>query len=351
MEAEFIPGLELSRLFYTEVVRPLLDERFPHLKHAAAVIGSGSEVLGFDTSRSTDHDWGPRAMLFLPEEDFAKLSTALKETLAEGLPMEFLNYPIIPKNKTKPNVGVEVLTLGGFVQDYLGFDLHQPIEPADWVTFPEQKLLGLTSGAVFWDEIGLEELRRRFGYYPRDVWLYLLAAGWKRIGQEEALMGRAGQMEDEVGSALIAARLVHDVMRLWFLMNKRYAPYSKWFGTGFSKLADTGDLIPVFKNILRSETWTERQEHLAQAYEITAAKFNRLKITSPLTEKRSYFFGRPFLVIRGEEFAEATLAQISDPIVKKWAGKGLIGGIDQFSDNTDFLKNVRQREKLKKLYD
>ena len=54
---EFIPGLELSRRFYWEVVRPLLDAEFTGLPHAAALIGSGSEVLGYDDAQSTDHHW------------------------------------------------------------------------------------------------------------------------------------------------------------------------------------------------------------------------------------------------------------------------------------------------------
>ena len=45
----FIPGIELSRNFYEEVVRKLVEP-----PHAAAVIGEGSEVLGFDQPRSTD---------------------------------------------------------------------------------------------------------------------------------------------------------------------------------------------------------------------------------------------------------------------------------------------------------
>jgi hypothetical protein len=57
---EFLPGVELARLFYTEAVRPLLGD----LPHAAARLGPGSDVLGFDTDRSTDHDWGPRLELF-----------------------------------------------------------------------------------------------------------------------------------------------------------------------------------------------------------------------------------------------------------------------------------------------
>ena len=65
MGDEYLPGLKLGEAFYAEAVRPLLDETFPGLPHAAALIGSGSEILGFDDEMSTDHHFGPRAMLFL----------------------------------------------------------------------------------------------------------------------------------------------------------------------------------------------------------------------------------------------------------------------------------------------
>ena len=52
---KFIPGLTLSELFYTEVVMPILESEFTNLKYSAGLIGSGSEVLGYDTQQSTDH--------------------------------------------------------------------------------------------------------------------------------------------------------------------------------------------------------------------------------------------------------------------------------------------------------
>lgn len=63
----FIPGVELYHRFYWEAVRPVLDTEFPGLRHSAALIGPGSEVLGFDTPVWTDHHWGSRAMLFLED--------------------------------------------------------------------------------------------------------------------------------------------------------------------------------------------------------------------------------------------------------------------------------------------
>src|ERR1700682_1567201 len=75
---EFIPGLKLSGMFYREAVRPVLDAEFPALAHSAAILGPGSEVLGFDTQRSTDHHWGPRLMLFLAEADHPRYADAIR---------------------------------------------------------------------------------------------------------------------------------------------------------------------------------------------------------------------------------------------------------------------------------
>ena len=66
---DFLPGLELNRIFYIEAVKPILDREFPALQYSAALIGGGSEVLGFDTEMSSDHHWGPRVMLFFADED------------------------------------------------------------------------------------------------------------------------------------------------------------------------------------------------------------------------------------------------------------------------------------------
>ena len=67
MTPSFVPGLDLARDFYADVVRPLLQEEFPGLDYAAALLGPGSDVAGYDTERSTDHDWGPRLQVFLGE--------------------------------------------------------------------------------------------------------------------------------------------------------------------------------------------------------------------------------------------------------------------------------------------
>jgi hypothetical protein len=363
---EFVKGLELSRLFFEEAVRPVLAAEFPALRYAAARLGTGSEVLGFDTEMSADHEWGPRVDLFFEEGDYEAARAAVREALGHRLPRRFRGYPtsftepdaadggvqhLIEKDAGPVNHRVDLMTPRGFFLYYLAFDIRQEIEPADWLTFPEQKLRTVASGAVFHDDIGLEELRRRFAYYPQDLWLYLLAAAWVRVGQEEHLMGRAGMAGDEIGSALIGARLVRDLMRLCFLMERTYAPYAKWFGTAFARLSCAVRLSPHLRAALGAKTWQEREQHLAASYRIVAGMHNALGLTEPLPAEPRDFFGRPFKVIALHGFADALLARIEDERVRRVAARRPVGSVDQFSDSTDLLQHSSWRATLRKLYE
>lgn len=365
--SDFISGLELGRMFFLEAVKPILDARFPDLQYSAALIGPGSEILGFDDVMSTDHHWGPRVMLFLTAAAQQDFGEAIDLALRNELPAKCHGYstnftpPNPADNNTQQlqeveggpiNHRVELHTIRSFILGYLNFDIVEAIEPAAWFSFPSQKLRSLTAGAVYHDGIGLQAARARFSYYPQDVWRYLLAAGWNRIGQEEHLLGRAGIVGDEIGSALIGSRLVRDVMNLGFLMERQYAPYAKWFGTAFNELQCAEDLSPILQRVLTAEVWQEREKQLATAFEYLAEMHNRLGLTETLPAKVSGFFGRPFLVMNlVGGFADAIHARITDPVVKRIADNQLIGSIDQISDNTDILSDQRWRLILRRLYE
>ncbi len=364
-------GLDLSEQYYHQVVRPSLQSHFPAMHISAGLFGDGSEVLGFDSEMSQDHDWGPRVMVFLPESDYAKLGRQVASMLQTNLPKSFQGFDtqfttpnqIVEnrsENQSQKQLGmhetgtashsVEVLTAQKFFFQHLNFELSKQLEPADWLTFPEQKLATIVGGRVFEDQTGLQTIRDRFAYYPTDVWLYLLACQWTRIEQEEHLMGRAGYAGDELGSALIAARLVRDLMRLCFLMEKHYAPYPKWFGTAFARLKSATTLAPVLRQILASNRWEDRQKRLSEAYEFVARAHNDLTITENLPTKVRQFHGRPFFVISMGEFSKAIFSQIQDRAVRKIAEKRPIGSIDQFSDSTDLISDPAWRTTLRTLY-
>jgi hypothetical protein len=94
------------------------------------------------------------------------------------------------------------------------------------LTIPQQQLLEWTAGKVFHDELGLEAVRQRFAWYPRDVWLYLLASQWAQIAETEAFVGRTWQLGDSLGSQLVATQIVECLIKLCFLIERRYAPRS-----------------------------------------------------------------------------------------------------------------------------
>ena len=207
----------------------------------------------------------------------------------------------------------------------------------------------MTAGAVFHDDLGtLAETRNLLAYYPHDIWLYLLSAQWARIAQQEPFVGRTGEVGDERGSALIAADLVEDVMRLGFLMERHYAPYSKWFGSAFARLHCADRLGSHLEAALSARRWQDRQHALVHAYEIIATMHNALDLTEPLPTRATRFHDRPFLVIQAGEFADALRDRIGDQRVRRLPEAA--GLIDQFVDSTDVLSNAALRRKVKAIY-
>jgi hypothetical protein len=150
-------------------------------------------------------------------------------------------------------------------------------------------------------------------------------------------MPRAGEAGDELGSRIIASRLVRDLMRLCLLMNAEYPPYPKWFGTAFSRLDCAATLTPLFDKTLEAKTWQDRQEVLGQAYQEVANLHNSLGITGKLDTNVSQFFDRPFTVIGGNRFCSALREEISDAKLRRVLENHPIGTIDQFVDSTDAL--------------
>jgi hypothetical protein len=356
----FVPGAELGRRFYAEVVRPLLDEAFPGLPYAAAHVGPGSDVLGYDTAMSRDHDWGPAVTLFLPEAEAGR-APAIRALLAERLPAAFLGYPTgFAAHPDDPSSAVmtagaaasrvRTTTVRGFTRQQLNWDPADPLAVADWLSFPAQLLLSVTAGPVHHDGVGdLTALRNRLGWYPRDVWRYLLAAGWARLGQEEHLMGRAGHAGDELGSAVIGSRLARDLMALGFLLERRYAPYPKWFGTAFAALACAPALSPLLREVVGAQSWPERQDAYATAAGLLVQRQNELGLADPVDPRPRLFYARPFWVIDADRVAAALVAAVTDADVRRLTGRRLIGGVDQWSDSTD-LKATELRPTVRRFY-
>ena len=335
MSRIFIPGLELSRAFYTEVVAPILATVLTDTPHSAALLGWGSDVQGFDTERSTDHAWGPRLQVFLAREDYHARAATLDALLERELPETFRGYPVrfsFP-DAAPPRHWVDILNVWDFFADQLNAEPTGGLSASEWLMVPTQVLRELTGGEVFHDGTGLlEEYRKTLAWYPDEVWRYILACQWMRLSQEEAFVGRCGEVGDELGSAMVAARQVRDLMKLNLLMSRVYPPYSKWLGTAFAALPCAQPLTPALTGAITARTWNEREEHLSAAYEITAHLHNDLEITAPQETNIRHYYTRPFQVIDATRFVDALTATIGDPALRELPP---VGAIDQYVDNTD----------------
>ena len=309
----------------------MLERRFGGLRYAAALVGSGSEVLGYDDEESTDHHWGPRVTIFLSPPDHARSGDEVSTVLERELPHEFRGWStsfgppdevgvrlLEPVSDGRVNHRVDVETVSGFMRAQLGFDPLAGVTLTEWLTTPQQSLLNVTAGAVFHDELGeLTAAREAVAFYPHDVWLYLMAARWKRVGDLEAFVGRCGALGDDLGSRLVAATIAGELIRLAFLLERRYAPYAKWLGTAFRTLGIEPRLRPLLEAAMSAEDWKAREESLSSAYATLAERHNALALTPPLPTEVEQFHGRPYLVIPAEKFAAALRDAIEDPELRQ----------------------------------
>ena len=241
-------GLELSKRFYEEVAKPILEQDFAHLLPYVAIglAGSGSECYGYDDDLSQDHDFEPGFCIFIPDEDVVDRKSAFEfERMYAKLPKEFIGY----KRSVVSAVGGNrhgVIRMSEFFGAKVG-SLTGQLTVGQWLSLPEYSLLEATNGEVFCDNYGkFSAIRQELGYFPDDIRL-------KRMAGNLLLMGQSGQYNysrclsrGETASAQLALfEFVKSAVSVAFLLNQKYMPYYKWsfralreMGQEYALLAD-----------------------------------------------------------------------------------------------------------------
>ncbi|MDB5189474.1 MAG: hypothetical protein JWL82_431 [Parcubacteria group bacterium] len=343
--ARFVHGLDLNRAFYYEVVEPLMKEQFPNLKYSAGLVGHGSDVMGFDSPTSIDHDWGPRLDMFFSDVDYVNHKNEVDKMLRTKLPTSFKGYPTHfvegdryrkhqPKLKKRGPVNhlFSFFTTRSYFQHYLGFDIDRKPTIRDWLLFPQQALIEITGGQLFRDDLTIQEVRDRFAYYPDDIWKYMMQSQWAKIIDEFQMQARTGEEGDDLGSRISTARTLHNIMFMCFLIERKYVPYAKWRGKAFVEWLKCGkELYPRLMKILDEPKWKKRQEMLAEVYQILGNMHNDLRIMEPMPTKIIEYFGRGYPVIDAWKIFFGFEKAIRNP--KLLSMKYPIGSVDQFIDH------------------
>ena len=224
-------GLKLSKKYYEEYGKPMLQEQFSEIEHLIAVglVGSGSDCYGYDDDISHDHDFEPGFCLFLPDESIIDEKTFFNlERAYSKLPKEFCGYK---RSLVKPVGGSRngVFRTSDFYNKKIGSpDGELTIE--QWFSLPDYALAEATNGEIFEDDFGeFTEIRNKLLNMPQDILL-------KKLAGNLLIMAQSGQYNyprilnrGETASAQLSLfEFSNAAMKSYFFLKGKFMPYYKW---------------------------------------------------------------------------------------------------------------------------
>ena len=223
-------GIELSRAFFEEYGKPMLEKDFAQYidRIAVGLVGHGSECFGFDDEISTDHDCAPGFCIWLTDADEEEFGFKLFRAYSK-LPKEFRGVKCVEKSALGSNEK-GVRRISEFYSAYTGRK-GEPVTWQDWLYTPSHYFAEATNGEVFCDPLGeFSRIRNVIKHgMPEDVRLKRLAS----CALHAAQAGQYNYKRCIAHGELAAARLALDefvryASEMVFLLEKRHAPYYKW---------------------------------------------------------------------------------------------------------------------------
>ncbi|MCB9768705.1 MAG: DUF4037 domain-containing protein [Candidatus Omnitrophica bacterium] len=276
-------GIEISRDFYAQIVKPILAQKYPEELNRAAVgvFGTGSDTVGLDDELSRDHHWGPRVNILMADEDYNRVGDEFLSFMKDALPPDFECFPIGFPKLTRGGVSVE--SIGHYFRCFAKMETP-PLTDLDWLRTTEADLFHLTHGVVFEDASGEFTARREaFSYYPDTVWKKKIA-DWCLYftgSTSPYNVNRCSRREDFVSAEIFFGAAVKRAMELCFLLNRSYAPYTKWLSRLLPDLPKLGkEVMPIIDRAIASRDWHERVMCLIEIAHIYAKEMHRMGLTS-----------------------------------------------------------------------
>ena len=280
-------GMELSRLYYEEVCRPVLEQEAGRLMERIAVglVGEGSECYGYDDEISRDHDFGPSCCFWLTKEDYAKHGEKLREIL-ESLPKSFMSFPSLKMSEWGGGRR-GILNTERFYQKFTGKE-NGPETLEEWRMIPETNLSIVTNGSVFSDPLGeFTKIRKRLlNYYPEDIRLDKIASRCMKIAQSgQYNLGRCLKRNELVAARIAEAEFINESIYMIYLLNKKYMPFYKWMHKDMQFLPISGREVHDMLSRLIS---VQNSCKLEIVEEICSLIINEMKIQG-ISENKSDF--------------------------------------------------------------
>jgi hypothetical protein len=258
--------IDTSRIFFQEIVLPILQEHFPAETDQIAfgVFGYGSEALGLDDELSRDHHWGLRIDALMPDQIFQERRGEMARVLAERLPASYQGHSL--REGHLAGAGFAPDSLPAFLVRTIGID-HAPTTAQEWLAIPEEDIIHITNGELWRDPAGhMSALRAHFSaYYPEPVRLRRIAH-WCRYysGMGTYALKRAILRDNDFYAVTRFSNAIRLGVHLAFLLDKTYFPYDKWLMSFFGKLPRMYERMGalVDEAVLLSTGWERKLEIL-----------------------------------------------------------------------------------------
>ncbi|HRW07845.1 MAG TPA: DUF4037 domain-containing protein [Caldilineaceae bacterium] len=258
--------IDISRNFFEEVVKPILQEHFPAetAQTAFGVFGYGSEALRLDDEYSRDHHWGLRIDALMPPAVFTEKRAAIMATLSANLPVSYQGQSL--REGHLAGAGLAPDNLQAFLTRTIGID-HAPQSYTEWLKIPEEDIIHIINGEVWSDPLGeFTAIREVFqGYYPEPVRLRRIA-NWCRFfsGMGTYALKRAILRDNEFYATTRFSNAIRLGIQLAFLLDKQYFPYDKWLMAYLERLPRLGQpMLPLVKEAVQISTpWARKLDLL-----------------------------------------------------------------------------------------
>ena len=267
--------IDESHDFWSEIVLPLLQTHFPTetAQMAAGFFGYGSEVLRLDDEYSTDHHFGLRVNILLPQSLMLAKGAAIEDTLAAHLPHSWRGRELREGyTRTK---GVALAALDHHLLSTIGLN-HPPQSLIDWLQIPEEDITHIIAGEVWHDPSAQFSAIRQalLAYYPEPVRLRRLAH-WSRYfsGMGVYALKRALLRNNTLYASTTFARSLRWGVQMAFMIDRTYYPYDKWLTEMFYRLPRMGARLAhiVQKAPLLTTGWDEKLHLLHEMSDILDA--------------------------------------------------------------------------------
>ena len=263
-------GLDISRAYFEEYGRPMLERDFPEVLPylAAGLFGSGSECFGFDDEVSLDHDVEPGFMLLLPGEDVVDRRTAfLLERAYAKLPKEYMG---LKRSLMNPVGGARhgVVRTADFFREKTGTPDGR-LPAAAWLSLPDSSLAEAVNGEIYADAFGeVTAIRERLSFYPEDIFR-------KKLAGNLLLMAQAGQYNyrralshgEEAAAQLAVFEFTKACMAAIFLLNGTYMPFYKWAFRSMRKLSLLALEAELLEYLITTDNGRDMREEKAAVIE------------------------------------------------------------------------------------